>query len=212
MTTKMKLFWVYTPCHEEDWFIIAHDRKTARKYHEEYEGFDYGYAMASLIGSVEKKYERRAVYHAQLPMLEDMGFTVLSDGPYRVVIKEGRVYQEGSVIKFSLLNGSDGKEGLYIVHAVGSDLYKIGITKHLRARLRNMQTGSPLVIELYNFWKTNHSKVIERMLHRRYKARSVGKEWFLFSRADLEMIHNDVCFLKELDIDSLISVEARNSN
>lgn len=205
-TQKKKLFWVYTAWHEEDWFIIADTKQAARKFHEEYEGFNYGDAKASLIQTVEKNYERKKVYHAQLPMLIDLGFTVLSESPFRTVIKDGKVYQEGTYGKFNLLVNSINKEGIYLIHAVGTDFYKIGVTKDLITRLRNIQTGSPLPIELFGFWHSKRSSVVESIIHSRYKQFCIGKEWFKFSSYELSSVIADINKLKNQSIWNLVSI------
>jgi hypothetical protein len=38
----IKLYWVTTHDHDEDWFILAESAKSARAYHEYYEGYDKG--------------------------------------------------------------------------------------------------------------------------------------------------------------------------
>ena len=45
----MKLYWVTTEDHDEDWFIVASSSEEASKYHEDMEGYDPGDAMAEEI-------------------------------------------------------------------------------------------------------------------------------------------------------------------
>jgi hypothetical protein len=49
-TRKMPihLYWVTTPDHSEDWFILARTRRSAAKFHDIYEGYDDQYATAQL--------------------------------------------------------------------------------------------------------------------------------------------------------------------
>jgi hypothetical protein len=47
----MKLYWVTTQDHDEDWFIFAESAKSARTYHEDYEGYGKGDAHSRLIVS-----------------------------------------------------------------------------------------------------------------------------------------------------------------
>ena len=47
----IKLYWVTTADHDEDWFIFAESARSARSYHEHYEGYGKGDARARLIVS-----------------------------------------------------------------------------------------------------------------------------------------------------------------
>lgn len=192
-----KLFWVSTFGKEEDWFIIANNAEIACRFHENYEGFDPGDASAKEVGEVRKDYQEEDVYHAQLDMLSDMGFKILSKGPARVVIKDGNVFQEGTVIKRVMLDASYKGEGVYIVRMVGTNKYKIGITKDFTKRLSNLQTGNPYIIEVYYFYLTEYYREIELFLHKKYKQKSLGGEWFEFStEKELIQVHKDIILFK----------------
>jgi len=47
----VKLYWVTSQDHDEDWFIFAESASVARAYHEEYEGYGKGDARSRLIVS-----------------------------------------------------------------------------------------------------------------------------------------------------------------
>jgi len=48
---QIKLYWVTTADHDEDWFIFAESARQARSYHEHYEGHAKGASRARLIVS-----------------------------------------------------------------------------------------------------------------------------------------------------------------
>ena len=50
-TKQVRLYWVTTPDHDEDWFIFADSASSARAYHEHYEGYGKGDARSRLIVS-----------------------------------------------------------------------------------------------------------------------------------------------------------------
>src|ERR1035441_6388328 len=50
-TKQIKLYWVSTDDHDEDWFIFAESARQARAYQEHYEGYDKGDANSRLIVS-----------------------------------------------------------------------------------------------------------------------------------------------------------------
>jgi hypothetical protein len=45
----IKLYWVTTADHDEDWFIFADSARQARSYHEHYEGYGKGSARARVV-------------------------------------------------------------------------------------------------------------------------------------------------------------------
>ena len=185
---KKKLFWVSTKDKDENWFIVASNSYSACKFHIDFEGYDDSSTKAKEICYVEKIYHKDSVYHAQIDMLEDLGFEILIAGMPRVVRKDGIIYKEGDVLNNVIMENSLNKEGLYIVHVVGSDMYKIGATRDFRSRLKNMQTGNPYVIEIFNFYHRSNYHELESLLHKKYKEKSIGGEWFRFNRIDLEEI------------------------
>ena len=65
---------------------------------------------------------------------------------------------------------------LYIIHAQGSSLCKIGITTDLPSRLRTIQTGCPYRCVVLATWPG--SREIEARLHRHFAAYRRAGEWF----------------------------------
>ena len=73
----IKLYWVTTADHDEDWFIFAGSARQARAYHEHYEGYDKGDANSRLIVSnVTLKEFMNGTHpcHAQFQDLCQIGF------------------------------------------------------------------------------------------------------------------------------------------
>ena len=50
----MKLYWVTTENHDEDWFIVASSPEEASKYHEKMEGYNIGDAEAEEVLDIPK--------------------------------------------------------------------------------------------------------------------------------------------------------------
>ncbi len=48
----LKLYWVETPDHHEDWFVIARTAKEARSFFEDVEGYDDHEARSHVIGQL----------------------------------------------------------------------------------------------------------------------------------------------------------------
>ena len=76
---------------------------------------------------------------------------------------------------------------VYFVHQEERDQWrmKIGRAKNLRQRLRQLQTGNPKELKIVGWIVSDDDNQTERSLHRKYKARNVGGEWFALRPADI---------------------------
>jgi|ERR1017187_205826 hypothetical protein len=95
----VRLYWVTTQDHDEDWFIFAESARQARAYHEDYEGYDKGDAHSRLIVSpvtLEKFQNGTPPCHAQFQDLFQIGFTNAGTLPNRRRVKfNGEIFREG---------------------------------------------------------------------------------------------------------------------
>ena len=92
----MKLFWVTTLDHDEDWFIFADSDGRASKLHEEYEGYDSNEATAKLVCYVPIDINVIEGW-PQPGDLEKLGATFLNIETPRKVEIAGSVYIEGGL-------------------------------------------------------------------------------------------------------------------
>src|ERR1017187_4704593 len=95
----VKLYWVTTADHAEDWFIFAESAKSARSYHEHYEGYDKGDANSRLIVSnvtLKEFMNGTPPCHAQFQDLFQIGFQDAGTIPNRRGVKfNGEIFREG---------------------------------------------------------------------------------------------------------------------
>lgn len=95
----VKLYWVFTKDHGEDWFVFAASASSARAYHENFEGYDTGDARARLMVRdihLTKFTNGEPPCHAQLRELMALGFENAGSVPnQRSVRFEGNTYTEG---------------------------------------------------------------------------------------------------------------------
>jgi hypothetical protein len=100
-TKQVRLYWVTTADHDEDWFIFAESARQARSYHENYEGYGVGDARARLIVRdvrLTKFMNGEPPCHAQMRELLALGFKDDGSVPnQRSVHFEGKTYTEGSL-------------------------------------------------------------------------------------------------------------------
>jgi len=98
----MKLYWVTTPCHHEDWFVYAWSKEDAENFFEVYEGFDYGDSTARFIKKISKeiisKNNLLEEAYAETELLEELHLLVLSRHHPRTVVYRGDIFEEGSLI------------------------------------------------------------------------------------------------------------------
>ncbi len=90
----MKLYWVTTEDHEEDWFIVASSSKEAAKLHENMEGYNPGDAMAEAILDIPEKMFAESGWPPE-ELLRALGAKFICEDPSRVVEISGRKFCEG---------------------------------------------------------------------------------------------------------------------
>jgi hypothetical protein len=95
----IKLYWVFTQDHDEDWFIFADSARSARSYHEHYEGYGKGDAQSRLIVSnvtLQEFMNGTPPCHAQFQDLFQIGFQDAGTIPNRRGVKfNGDIFPEG---------------------------------------------------------------------------------------------------------------------
>lgn len=90
----MKLYWVTTEDHCEDWFIVAGNAKEAAKLHERMEGYDTGDATAEAVLDISEEISAEKGWPPE-ELLEALGAKFIYEGSARVVEISGRKYCEG---------------------------------------------------------------------------------------------------------------------
>ena len=90
----MKLYWVTTEDHDEDWFIVASSQKEAVSLHENFEGYDPGDATAEEILEIPETMDVEAGWPSK-ELLSALGAKFLTTGLVRVVEINGRKFCEG---------------------------------------------------------------------------------------------------------------------
>ena len=98
-TKQVKLYWVTTRDHDEDWFIFAESARSARAYHEDYEGYGKGDAHSRLIVSnvtLKEFMNGTPPCHAQFRDLFQIGFQDAGTIPNRRRAGlNGEIFREG---------------------------------------------------------------------------------------------------------------------
>jgi len=90
----MKLYWVITEDHHEDWFIIASSKKEASKLHEEMEGYDFGSARSQEILSIPDNISVEAGWPSKETLLSVGAIFIKEDEP-RIIKINGKQFAEG---------------------------------------------------------------------------------------------------------------------
>ncbi len=84
---------------------------------------------------------------------------------------------------------------LYLIYAREVGRVKIGLSDDPVKRLKQLQTGAPVQLELFAFRNHRNVTVKEVELHKRFQHKRVGGEWFELGPQDY------VDLLKEWDFD-----------
>ena len=90
----MKLYWVTTEDHDEDWFVVASTRKEASAFHEKEEGYNPGEAKAEELLHIANHISEEYGWPSK-ELLFAVGATFISKDEPRVVEIGGRKFCEG---------------------------------------------------------------------------------------------------------------------
>lgn len=90
----MKLFWVTTKDHDEDWFVVATSAEEASKFHEDIEGYDIGDATAEEVLDIPENVPAEPGWPSD-ELLLAVGAKFIVKEPSRVVEINGRKFSEG---------------------------------------------------------------------------------------------------------------------
>jgi len=92
---------------------------------------------------------------------------------------------------------------IYLIQSQEDGYYKIGVSKHPKKRIKELQTGNSSELKLIWSFESEYPHLVERALQRRYDHLRKEGEWFDLS------INEDVSFLtdcKEID-ESIINLK-----
>jgi len=76
---------------------------------------------------------------------------------------------------------------LYLLHATGTDRYKIGITRQLTSRIRAIASQSPYPIQFVAHYPSGDIWSDEQFWHKHFADRRVHGEWFELGEQDVEV-------------------------
>lgn len=191
MQTNSKYFyWVESPEHTEDWFVVSPDQYLAEKFFADTEGFDVEHLNSLEV--CETKFEdcNDESYFPSLDMLKRNGFEFISEDEPMIVWRNGRKFCQGDIIEEIVLRPNTLKKGMYIINVRNSDLYKIGVTTNIIRRKKQFETANPFEFYLHEFFPTDDCRKLEREVHKRYKEKRYKNEWFKLTEEDILNISN----------------------
>lgn len=77
---------------------------------------------------------------------------------------------------------------IYIIENPEAKVYKIGCSKNPIERLKTLQTGNHVKLNIIFEHDTKHNQLLETTIHRRYIFNHVNGEWFKFDDNELEQV------------------------
>lgn len=99
------------------------------------------------------------------------------------------------------MNPSDGS-CVYIVHAIGTPFYKIGMTTSIKSRLASFHSTAPFIeFDPALIYYHEERAEIETQLHRRFQEQRIeGTEWFKLEEINFQHLEQDIDVIaNELD-------------
>ena len=189
MKSSAGLYWGITPNHWEDWFTIAKNLKEAQDFFAYSEGFDLLSVRAEFICEVPLCFYKKEANWPTHAQLRDLGFVFLQEDTPRVVLWNGRKFQEGgSGVSIVIDEFISNTTGVYLINIRNTNKYKIGKTNNSKKRLKSFQTGNSFDFSLIDFKQTNEPFKLEKYLHSTFKQSSTGGEWFTFDSHTLTTV------------------------
>lgn len=93
---------------------------------------------------------------------------------------------------------------IYLINLESTSLYKIGKTKNVKVRMKQLQTGAsfPLIL-VKEFTTGDEESKLEKTIHRRFAHYKTQGEWFDFDLVDIEVIKNQILELQQVVISVL---------
>ena len=79
---------------------------------------------------------------------------------------------------------------VYLIHAIGTNRYKIGRTQDVAKRFKTLKQQAPFPLELIHSLKVLDAAGFERKLHLKYAAKRKHDEWFELTAAQVKAIKN----------------------
>lgn len=93
---------------------------------------------------------------------------------------------------------------VYIIEALNSGNFKIGFSKDVNKRIKQLQTSNANDLELYHCYESEFATTIEAKIHRTYQHLRLSGEWFSLNKdilndiiLDIDKTHKNLKFIKE---------------
>ena len=67
---------------------------------------------------------------------------------------------------------------VYLIQSLEDGYYKIGVSKHPKKRVKQLQTGNSSELKLVESFESEYPHLVERALQRRYDYLKKEGEWF----------------------------------
>jgi hypothetical protein len=103
-------------------------------------------------------------------------------------------FAEGLLKEYNRCNGFVPYEQgfVYVIHAVGSNYYKIGKSINPDRRLLQIAPQMPFSTRYVKVWRSNFMSLAESHLHEWFKAKRANGEWFELEAQDLYILFDQL--------------------
>lgn len=103
----------------------------------------------------------------------------------------------------------DNKAYVYILKVNSDGIYKVGVSKNVERRVKQLQTGNPEPIEIVKTFLSEYPYKIESLLHRRFKRNQVQGECYYLSEQDIQTFEEN-CAISERNLSIMEEMEYMN--
>jgi len=77
---------------------------------------------------------------------------------------------------------------IYVIWAIGTTLYKIGVSKNFNRRYRDLTAASPLPLRVMHYARCDHPHLLEDHFHTKFAHRLFKNEWYSLDADDVEFM------------------------
>lgn len=95
---------------------------------------------------------------------------------------------------------------VYLLKVSNEGIYKIGVSKNVEKRVKQLQTGNPEEIEIIKKFLSKYPYKVESVLHRRYNYKLAHGECFYLEQKDIDNFEED-CLISETNFEILEDYE-----
>ena len=171
---RQYIFWCSTNGHQDDWFVQATSRLEAIDCFVGSFGYDQNEVKTRQVLILPERLNLKKPVLVTSNKLKHIGFEILIAESPRIIRYQGKLFKEGSYLE----NVDFTKEyKIYLFKVTGEDYFKIGHTKNIRRRVKQVLGASPFQVIVEDYFITPAARQIENAIRPIFNKFIAADEW-----------------------------------